>query len=251
MNKIGKMLIGVFILAGLCVSSFADEVTGLYKYEAYNESPLMRVRYIGTNKTATFNWSAMSFTITEGSFSASNSIETADTIATFVNDIGTWTNLDNETLWRALPCASLSTDDIDADDLTAASAAIDCSDGAWHEVMTVDTTAIDYYDVCPWEWKQTKTVGEIILKYVYGAPGGTGPSTITVYRDTTPIWQTLHPTNVPANVFGDIDIGQEFTADGLRMKRGDTEADGNIVIRATRTASSDSGGIGVGYSMEK
>ena len=253
MKKLRNILMIIALLASV---SFvvAEELTGLYKYETYNEAPIMRVRYGGSASTATFTWSANGFTTVEGDTTTIHTNVANDTVAVLQAAINAVEDADDKKFWTAFPCAALSTDDIDAADLTAAAAAIDMRDHKWHEVMTVDTTALDYNDVCPWKWQQgSRNAGDIILKSVYGAPGGTGAATVTVYVDDSPIWQTLVSTNVPAGVAEVIDISREFTLDGagLRVKNGGAPGTGHVVIRCDRTTSTDVGGIGVGYSMDK
>ena len=240
MKKLRNILMIIALLASVSFVA-AEELTGLYKYEPYNEAPLVRVRYKGSASIATITWDTDTYTVTDGATATAFTNAGSDTVATIIGNITGAKDADDKAHWECKPCASLTTDDIDAADLTAAAAAISCLDGKWKEVLTVDTTALDYNDVSPW---QNEREG-MIIKQIVGAPGGTGAATVTVYVNDTAIWQTIASTNVPAGVAEVIDISRDL-GDGLRIK-----ANNHVTIRCSRTTSTDVGGIGVGYSMDK
>ena len=210
---------------------------------------MIRVRYKGDKSvTATFTWDADEWIIVEGTVTTTNAYAANDTIALICNEINAATNVSQQRQWQAVPCAGLAADDIDSADVTAASAAINCADGKWHEALTVDTSALTYQDVCPWEWVAN---GEpsILLNTSYGMPGLTGTKTLTVYLDSTPIYSYSVVTNYPSGVFDNQDMARDLG--GLRINKGATQDKAHVVIRASGTTTADSGGIGVTYSTLK
>ena len=253
MKKAMIITISVLMLSAMSIMA-ADELVGGYKYEVYNTSPLIRVRYKGDKSvTATFNWFTHGYVIIEDTVTTSNALENADTVASYVGEIRAVTNLNQQHNWDAVACAALTTDDIDDTDLTDAAAAINCADGLWHEVMTVDTSAIGQADVCPWEW-QAYGDADIVLKTVYGMPGLTGAKTTTVYLDDDPIWSSVVVTNYPDGVFDNQPLDAVLGGDGsggFRIKKGAAQDKGHIVVRASATTAADSGGIGVTFSTAK
>ena len=245
-----KMLITIVSFMAVIGITVADEWTsGGYKYEAYNTAPLIRVKYNGAkNVTATFDWDANAWEYTEGTVNITNAFAANDTVTIICNEINAATNVDGKHNWYAVPCAGLPADDIDENDVTAATAAINCADGLWHEALTVDTSALTYQDVCPWEWVAYGDPS-ILLNSTFGMPGLTGTKTLTVYLDSDPIYTYSVVTNYPDGIFDNQDMARDLV--GLRINKGATQSDAHVVIRASGTASADSGGIGCSYSTLK
>jgi hypothetical protein len=110
----------------------------------------------------------------------------------------------------------------------------------------MDTSAVDYQDVCPWKW-QTQRGAQIILKRVYGTPLGTGDATVSVYIDEVLADRYVVSTNSPGGAIPD--IGHDLGKDGFRVKSGKQSNKGHVLIRADRTTAT-TGGVGINYSIQ-
>lgn len=242
-----KMMITIAAIAISALSVNAGEKTGTPAYKPHDGCAAIRIKYNGSASTATVSNSLNKVMLVDDTVTTTAPMAESATLATLVGLMRVATNSAGTKNFQIEYVGGLAADVPSNAVLPAAS--INLADNKWHEILTWDTSAalhfdtVSYGEVSPDRW----------LSKIYGVPGGIGTVTVTAYIDGTEKYRHVKTSpDVPfmTNVVGsltfnsndvvnlDLNLGDGFTK-GLMVPQ-----KSRLLIRATRSVTATTGGIG-------
>jgi len=259
MKKYMKM--GLSIVAGLVMSvaAFAaDPLPGMVSYVTDDISPAFRVKYNGSDATATVTVTTNTIVLVDGT-GGTTTCNITNTAAYLLADMKAATNASGKRNFSVEYVGAISSDSLTGNVLAASAASL--TDGQWHEVALIDTSRQLQWNACSYG----DNVPERWLTSIYGYPLGTGDATVTVYIDsgagytevdkffqTSPIyvWASASGTltNNPTTADATVNLNRQYSRDlvyGLRVP-----ARAKCLVRAARATTAGSGSVGATYSVK-
>ena len=257
MKKYMKM--GLSIVAGLVMSvaAFAaDPLPGMVSYVTDDISPAFRVKYNGSDATATVTVTTNTIVLVDGT-GGTTTCNITNTAAYLIADMKAATNATGKRNFSVEYVGAISSDSLTGNVLAASAASL--TDGQWHEVALIDTSRQLQWNACSYG----DNVPERWLTSIYGYPLGTGDATVTVYIDdgdgysevdkffqTSPIYvpgSMASITNV-STADATVVLNRQYSKDlvyGLRVP-----ARAKCLVRAARATTAGSGSVGATYSVK-
>lgn len=244
-----KLVTSVLALFAVCVMALGENAVT----ELYDSSEIIRIKYTGTNSTATaaFTTTGGKLTLTASDLGGTpltilsgSTTGTVGHLIAQVNLKGTnsaHAQIFSASLWNAL------TGDVSSGYVGNASTTL--TKGRWHTIGAWDTSAILHYDVCLNWMNGNNEEAPSTLARIYGEPDGTGDLTVRLYEDGAIKWKKFYEsplylqpqypqgggqgTNTALNA---VDITQEINFP--------LDSNKHYFLRATRATTATTGEIG-------
>jgi len=240
-----KKILMTLALVAFCVFPVLAQDEGVTSYNVEDDYQDLRIKYDGSETTATFSNGTATATLILGSTTYTYTFSGTNTVA----GVKGW--LDTKSNVRSEYVCGLAADAPDGD--VIAMATLDLTDKEWHEVITVDTSAELQFSTCSYgtAGRSGTKGGARYLKWIYGNVVGTGDITVNVYIDGTEKFEKVivSPGTVGANttlndVTGPGQLNIEIPGRGIYV--GPSQ---RCLIRATMASTATTGSIGGLYDM--
>lgn len=242
MNKIASM-IGIALISGI---SFAADPIVQSVYNGADTANAIRIKYNGSG-AATISNTINVITLTDAGTANTITMSAASTYADLLGSISAATNSSGVANFQAELVNAISTDTV-SNKVVAASDNTALTDGKWHEVLPIDTSAALFYSSASYG----DGIGARVLKNIFGDITGTGNVTLGVYVDgalkyskviQSPAYSSVDGTIVStnANVSAEVSLGSGIPVGGGQK----------VAVRATRATTATTGGIGASFEARK
>jgi len=238
-------LLAVLVLLAVPVMA-QDE--GVVSYNQEDTSAYLRMKYSGSESTATWTNSTSASIVTIGTDTYTFTFSGTDTVAAVKGYYDKQDNL------RCFYVNGLAADAPDGDvvvPIENSAIAIDLSDNQWHEVLVADTTEELHFSTTSYgQGGRSGTYGTgRYLKWIYGNCVGTGDITVNVYVDGVEKFEKVivspGTTGANTNLNDVVTVGQlNIVIPGKGIYVGPTQ---RCLVRATMASTATSGSIGAMY----
>jgi len=258
MSKYIKMIVSMFAVMGIAVASYAaDPLPGVSAYATDDVSPAFRIKYNGSDATATIQVTTNTIILIDGT--VTTTVTATNDASAVMADVRAATNVSGRFNFEIENLGVLEADVLTGNFVVSAVKSV--ADGKWSEVGLLDTSrilqwnAVSYGDNVPERW----------LTSIYGCPVGTGDATVTVYIDdgdgysevdrffqTSPIYVLASAagtlTNNPTTADNTVNLNKFYSRDlvyGLRVP-----AKAKCLVRAARATTAGSGSVGATFTVK-
>jgi len=236
-----RMKIGIALLSMIVLASVASaEQRGLYKFAEADKTPAMRIKYNGSASTATFTNSTTAFVVVDDTVTSTES-RSAGTYANLASTVLAATNSAGKKNFEIEYVGAIAAD-VYSNNVIAATATVDLTDGKWHNIGLMDTSAIIAYPV----GVPGSDVGNFYVDSIYGNLTGTGDITLDVYIDGAKVWENYIVSPTYSSSDGSIYLTNNIVSVNIELPSGIMASSGKpVAVRATRATTATTGNLGV------
>lgn len=240
-NKLFSIMTVIGLIASVGLA--ADPVQSIYN--GADDAPAIRIKYNGSATTATVSNGAVAMVIVDGTVTTNIAIDPAATWSTIIGYIQAATNSAGV---RNMQVEYVNAVAADVASNIVAFSNVDLTDGKWHDVAKFDTSACLFYSSASYG----DSMGQRVLKNIYGNIAGTGDVTVKAYVDGAEKFSKLLKSPVYSNQDGTIVSTNTYVNAEIDLGSGIVVGPEDVVsVRATRATTATTGGIGASFEARK